>query len=189
MARPAPKHDRSLRRCAGVLSRVACLHARRHGIDTAPLIAAAGRTGDLIADPRARLGVANQIKFVELVATALEDALLGFHLVGDFDFRELGLLYYVAASADTFGSALRRVERYIKLQNDGVRLKVSRGKTVRVQLVYVGVARHTDVHQIGAMIALLIRVSRHVTGQPLNPVAVRIMHRISGDKSKLEKFF
>jgi AraC-like DNA-binding protein len=188
MAKPAPKQDRSLRRCAGVLSRVAYLHARRHGIDTAPLIAAAGLTNDLIADPSARIGVANQIKFVELVAAALGDALLGFHLAGEFDFREVGLLYYVAASADTFGSALRRVERYVKIQNDGVRLKVSKGKTVRVRLVYVGVARHTDVHQIGAMIALLIRVGRHLTGQPLKPVAVRIMHRISGDKAKLEKF-
>jgi AraC-like DNA-binding protein len=188
MARPAPKQDRSLRRCAGVLTRVAYLHAKRHGIDTAPLIASAGLTSDLIADSTARLAVANQIKFVELVAAALGDALFGFHLVGDFDFREVGLLYYVAASADTFGSALRRVERYIKIQNDGVRLKVSRGKTIRVQLVYVGVARHTDVHQIGAMIALLIRVGRHLTGQTLKPVVVRIMHRISGDKSKLEKF-
>lgn len=188
MAKPAPKQDRSLRRCAGVLSRVAYLHAKRHGIDTAPLLASAGLTSDLMTDPSARLGVANQIKFVDLVAAALGDALLGFHLVGDFDFREVGLLYYVAASADTFGSALRRVERYVKIQNDGVRLRVSRGKTVRVRLAYVGVARHTDVHQIGAMIALLIRVGRHLTGQPLKPVAVRIMHRISGDKSKLEKF-
>jgi AraC-like DNA-binding protein len=188
MATPAPHQDRSLRRCAGVLSRVAYLHAKRHGIDTAPLIESAGLTADLIVDPSARLGVANQIKFVELVAAALGDELFGFNLVRDFDFREVGLLYYVAASADTLGSALSRVERYIKIQNDGVRLKVSRGKTVRLRLAYVGVPRHTDVHQIGAMIALLIRVGRHLTGQPLKPVVVRLMHRISGDKPKLEKF-
>ena len=187
MATPAQSQDRSLRRCAGVLSRVAHLHAKRHGIDTAPLLERAGLSAELLGDPSARLGVANQIKFVELIAAALGDELFGFHLVGDFDFREIGLLYYVAASADTFGSALRRVERYIKIQNDGVRLKVSRGKTVRVQLIYVGVSRHTDAHQIGAMIALLIRVSRYLTGRPLKPVVVRVMHRISGDKSALEK--
>lgn len=188
MAVPVQSQDRSLRRCAGVLSRVAYLYAKRHGIDTAPLIERAGLTAELLGDPSARLAVANQIKFVELVAAALGDELFGFHLAGDFDFREVGLLYYVAASADTFGSALRRIERYIKIQNDGVRLKVSRGKTVRVQLVYVGVPRHSDVHQIGAMVALLIRVGRHLTGRPLKPVAVRLMHRISGDKSALEKF-
>jgi hypothetical protein len=127
-AGPAASHDRSLRRCAGVRARVAYLHAKRHGIDTAPPIESAGLTAALIVDPSARLGVANQIKFVELVAAALGDELCGFHLAEDFDFREVGLLYYVAASADTLGDALNRVERYIKIQNDGVRLKVSRGK-------------------------------------------------------------
>lgn len=188
MAGPAPSHDRSLRRCAGVISRVAYLHAKRHGIDVAPLIEAAGLTAELILDRSATLGVANQIKFVELIAAALGDELFGFHLVENFDFREVGLLYYVAASADTLGSALSRIERYVKIQNDGVRLKISRGKTLRLRLVYVGVPRHTDVHQIGAMIAMLLRASRHLTARPLEPVAVRIMHRLSGDKSKLEKF-
>jgi len=188
MAGTAQSQDRSQRRCAGVLSRAAYLHAKRHGIDTEPLIERAGLTTELIADPSARLDVTCQIKFVELVAAALGDELLGFHLTRDFDFREAGLLYYVAASADTFGSALRRLERYFKIQNDGVRLKVSKGKTVRVQLVYVGVTRHTDVHQIGALIAMLIRVSRHLTGRPLKSLAVRVVHRISGDKSALEKF-
>ncbi len=87
-----------------------------------------GLTEDLIKDKNAQIGVANQIKFVELVAEALGDDLLGFHLAEDIDSREMGLLYYVAASADTMGDALRRVERYIKLQNEAVRFKVSAGK-------------------------------------------------------------
>lgn len=193
MPAPAQSQDRQIqdrapRRCAGVLSRVAYLHAKRHGVDVEPLIERAGLTVELLDDPSASLGVANQIKFVELVAAALGDELFGFHLAGKFDFREVGLLYYVAASADTLGSALSRVERYMKIQNDGVRLKVSRGKSVRLRLAYAGVPRHTDVHQIGAMIAILIRVSRHLTTRSLKPIAVRIMHRLSGDKSVLEKF-
>ena len=189
MARPASYQDRTLRRCAGVLSRVVYRHAESHGIDTGPLLKCAGLTADLIADLDATIGVANQIRFVELVAAKLGDELLGFHLTEDLDPREIGLLYYAAASADTLGSALSRIERYIKIQNDGVRLRLKRGKSVRLRLVYVGVVRHTDVHQIGAIIALLVRVCRHLTGRAIIPIAVRIMHRISGDKSGLEKFF
>ena len=188
MARPAPCQDKTLRRCAGVLSRVVYRHAESHGIDTEPLLKCAGLTDELIADPDATIGVANQIRFVELVAAKLGDELLGFHLTEDFDPREIGLLYYAAASADTLGNALNRVERYIKIQNDGVRLKISRGKSIRLRLVYVGVVRHTDVHQIDAIIALILRTCRHLTDRAIKPIVVRIMHRISGEKSKVEKF-
>jgi AraC-like DNA-binding protein len=187
MARPAKKQPSSSRRCAGVLSRIAYRHAVRRGVEVASLLAQAGLTQRDIEDRSATIGVVNQIKFVELVAAKLGDELLGFHLVEDFDFREIGLLYYVAASADTFGGALSRIERYAKIQNDGVDFKVIKGKTVRVRLHYTGVARHTDVHQIGSLIALIIRLARHLTGRTLKPTRVRIMHHIHGGKSELEK--
>ncbi len=187
MARSAQNQGRLSRQCGGLLARVAYLHAKRHGIDTEPLIKSAGLTTELIEDPSATIGVANQIKFVDLIAKALGDELLGFNLGANFDFREIGLLYYVAASADTLGNSLSRLERYVKIQNDGVRFKVTKGKSVRVRLVYAGVARHTDVHQIGAIIVLLIRVCRHLTNRPLKPTSARVMHRIGGDKAKLEK--
>ena len=97
--------------CGGVISRLVYACAKRKGVDVLPLLDQSGLTEDLIKDKNAQIGVANQIKFVELVAEALGDDLLGFHLAEDIDPREMGLLYYVAASADTMGEALRRVER------------------------------------------------------------------------------
>jgi AraC-like DNA-binding protein len=188
MARTARKQSGSPRRCGGVLSRVAYRHAVRSGIAAAPLLEQAGLTLREIEDRNARIGVVNQIKFVGLVATALGDELLGFHLADDFDFREIGLLYYVAASAETLGSALARVERYIKIQNDGVRFEVLKRKSIHLRLHYAGVARYTDVHQIGCMIALMIRIGRRLTGSTLQPAQVRIMHHIHRGKSELEKF-
>src|ERR1700683_4806921 len=128
--RPARKQPSSTQRCAGVLSRVAYRHALLSGLDVAPLLAQARLTLEEIKNRNTRIGVINQIKFVGLVATALGDELLGFHLVDDFDFREIGLLYYVAASADIFGSAMGRGERYIKIQNDGVRFVVLTRKSI-----------------------------------------------------------
>jgi AraC-like DNA-binding protein len=188
MAGQAQRQFTSQRRCAGVLTRVAYRYAKGRDIAVEELAEQAGLTREEIEDRNARLGVSNQIKFVELVAAALGDEFLGFHLVDASDFRENGLLYYVAASADTLGSALTRLERYVKIQNDGMRLKVSRGKTVHVRLYYAGVARHTDVHQIGATIALIIGVFRHLTSRPLKPTVVRVMHGLSASKSILENF-
>jgi AraC-like DNA-binding protein len=173
--------------CGGVISRLVYARAKHKGIDVEPLLKQAGLTEDVIKDRNASVGVANQIKFVDLVAEALGDDLLGFHLAEDFDPREIGLLYYVAASADTMGDALRRAERYIKLQNEAVRFKVSTGKSVRIRQQYTGVARHTDVHQMGAFISLLIKINRQLTGRELQPTHVRIMDRIA-DKSRLERY-
>jgi AraC-like DNA-binding protein len=188
MARPARRHPGPTRRCAGVFSRVAYRYATGRGIEVAPLLEQAGLTQEEIENRNARIGVVNQIKFVGLVATALGDELLGFHLVDDFDFREIGLLYYVAASAATLGAALGRVERYIKIQNDGVRFEVLKRKSIHLRFHYTGVVRYTDVHQIGCIIALMIRIGRRLTGSTLKPTQVRIMHHIHHGKSELEKF-
>ncbi len=188
MAGSARTYVSSVRRCGGVLSRLAYRRAAREGIDVGPLLKQAGLSPDVIADSGAQVGVANQIKFVALTAAALHDELLGFHLAEDLDFREIGLLYYVAASADTLGDAMRRAERYIRLQNEGVRIKVTAGKSIHIRLQYTGVARHTDVHQIGSFITLLIRICRRLTGRELTPTHVRIMHKIAGDKARLERY-
>jgi AraC-like DNA-binding protein len=188
MARQARKHPGPIRRCAGVLSRVAYRYGARNGVDIASLLEQAGLTQEEIKNRNARIGVINQIKFVGFVATALGDELLGFHLADDFDFGEIGFLYYVAASADTLGAALARVERYIKIQNDGVRFEIIKRRSVHLRLHYTGVARYTDVHQIGCMIALIIRIGRRLTRSTLEPTQVRIMHHIHRGKAKLEKF-
>lgn len=189
MARPARKQQpSSTRRCAGVLSRVAYEYARRRGVVVAPLLEKAGLTQKEIDSPNLRIGVVNQIKFVGLVAAALGDELLGFHLVDGFEFGAIGLLYYVAASAETLGAALNRVARYIKIQNDGLRFEVLPKKnSIHLRLHYTGVPRYTDVHQIGSMIALMIRIGRHLTGSTLKPTVARIIHHIHHGKSELEK--
>lgn len=175
------------RQSAGVLSRAAYEHAKHLGVDVDALLQQAGISRDAIADRAATVGSSNQIRFVQLVADALGDDLFGLHLAEALDFREIGLIYYAGASADTLGTALRRTERYIGIQNDGIRFTVSRGKTVRVRFHYVGLARHSDVHQIEASIALVIRILRHLTGRDLTPTRVRLMHARASRKADLER--
>ena len=177
----------SIRECGGMLSRLTYSRAQSRGVDVAPLLAQAGLTSAAIGDRDARVGVANQIDFVDRVAKALGDKSLGFHLAYDHDVRETGLLYYVAASADTLGTALRRVERYSGIQNEGVRIRVTRGKSVRISFDYSGVARHSDVQQIDFIIGSMLRMFRQLTGRALSPTCVQVMHRIGDDKRELER--
>jgi AraC-like DNA-binding protein len=181
------KQISSLRSCGGLLSRLAYARARQECIDVEPLLRKAGLTVEAIENKDAPLGVRNQIKFVELVANAVHDNLLGFHLAYTCDPREIGLLYYVAASAETLLDALLRVARYSFVVNDGIVVTVKRDDRLRVRFQYSGVARHTDTHQIESWMAALIRVCRKVTDRDLKPVHVRIMHARTQDSRGIEK--
>ncbi|MGA8968126.1 MAG: AraC family transcriptional regulator ligand-binding domain-containing protein [Pseudolabrys sp.] len=181
------KQISALRSCGGFLSRLAYARARQEGVDVESLLDKAGFTVGAIENKDTPLGVRNQIKFVDLVANAVHDKLLGFHLAFSYDPREIGLLYYVAASADTLFDSLLRAARYSTVVNDGIVLTVSRDPFLRVRFQYSGVARHTDTHQIEFWMASLIRVCRKVTDRDLKPVHVRIMHARTQDSREIER--
>ena len=87
----------------------------------------------------------------------LQDDYLGFRLAQGPDLRELGFLYYVAASSEMLGDALQQLTRYSGITNEGVSLKYLDGKNTGVAFHYIGVSRHLDRHQIEFFAAVLVR--------------------------------
>jgi AraC-like DNA-binding protein len=158
------------------------------GIDVAPLMMKAGVTRKQVEDDSVRLPVKGQIKFVELIADALQDDLLGFHLARDYDPRESGLLHFVLNSSDLLGEALRRAERYSTIVNEGMSLRVREGKELSVTFKYVGVERLLDRHQIEFWVAGLVRGCRQLTSRRLQPGYVGLVHRRKGGAPELVRF-
>ena len=137
-----------------------------------------------------RIGVGNQIKFLNLAADALPDEFLGIRLAQGLDLRELGLLYYVQASSDTLGDALRRAARYSYVtHNEGVRLRYRERNGISIAFEYVGVARLGDRHQIEFFVTTLVRICRHLTGHHLLPSGIKLMHRRVEMPSELRALF
>ncbi len=130
----------------GKITRLAYARAQAAGIELGPLLKKAGLTKQQIESLGTRLSVQRQISFLNLTASALQDAFLGFHLAQPPDLRELGLLYYVPASSEILGEALRRVTRYSSMANESLSLEYLEGKDIRIAFNYVGVARHLDRH-------------------------------------------
>ena len=112
---------------------------RRESISE-PLLKRSGLTKQQAKTPAARVAVSNQIKFLNLVADALQDDFLGIRLAQNFDLRELGLLYYVQASSATLSEALQRVARYSSIMNEGVRLTYCKRKDISMTFEYRGVS-------------------------------------------------
>ncbi len=177
----------ALRSCGGFLSRLAYERGRQEGIDVSSLLQKSGLTARAIENKEAQLAVRNQIKFLELVANAIHDRILGFHLAYAYDPREIGLLYYVAASAETLLESLLRAERYSAVVNDGITLTVQKGPLLHARFQYSGIARHTDTHQIEFWMASLIRICRKLTDRDLKPIYVRIMRPRTEEIREIEK--
>jgi AraC-like DNA-binding protein len=159
------------------------------GIDVAPLMVKADVTRKQVEDDSVRLAVKGQIKFVELVADALHEDLLGFHLGCEYDLREIGLLYFVWNSSKLLGDAFRRAERYSSIVNEAVCLRVrGNGNDLVLTSTYVGVKRLSDRHQMEFWVTSLVRICRQLTNRHLLPSYVRFVHRRNGGAAPLEKF-
>lgn len=173
---PARVGSERLPLASGGMSRLAYKHARAAGIDLEVPLEKAGLTHAQIENPRAPIKVRDQIKFLNLVASALEDDFLGFHLAQECDLREIGLLYYVLASSEILIDALQRGVRYSTIVNEGVSQTCIDSKSIGLSFDYVGVSRHPDRHQIEFWITALIRTCRHLTGFRVVPERVRLVH-------------
>jgi AraC-like DNA-binding protein len=171
------KRPDTIPKAGGGLTRLACAYAAEKGADVDLLLRKAGLSRGQIDDPDARLEVPRQITFLNLVAEALGDDLLGFHLSQNFDPRAVGLLHYVLASSDTFIEAIRRAARYSSIVNEGIRLTQREGTGIGLTFEYVGISRHLDRHQIEFWTAGLMRICRQLTNRHLTADSVTFVHR------------
>ena len=71
----------------GVATRLAAGRLREAGIVLRPLLRSAGLSAIQINNEDVRIGVARQIRFLELAAKALNDPVLGFRLACDGELR------------------------------------------------------------------------------------------------------
>ncbi len=187
-ARNSDQDLASIPMAQGGLSRLAIARLESAGVLVEPFLKRVGLTPELIADPEERLSVRSQIALLNEAAIALKDDCLGFTLARDFDPREIGLLYYVMASSQTLGDALKRVARYSRITNEALVFGYREGNRLIVSLSYSGVPRHSDRHQIEFCLFAAIRICRVLTGQNLIPQHFSISHHRSGGTSEMARF-
>ncbi|MDQ6436364.1 AraC family transcriptional regulator ligand-binding domain-containing protein [Mesorhizobium sp. LHD-90] len=172
----------------GLASRLAVAHLERRGINPGPLLRQAGLSPTALAD-RNRIPVISQMDFLVLVSRAVADDWIGLTLAADFDLREMGMLYYVAASSHRFGDALQRLERYARLGNEALVPRIAKGSVCRIGLAYTGVPRHLDRHQMEFLALAFVRLVRQLVGQKVMPVATSFVHHRSGDLREMMRHF
>ena len=91
---------------------------------------------------------ADQIEFLNLVAAATGDDLLGLHLAQHCELRGSGLFYYVLASSATLFDVCQRAARFSSADQRRRRAEFHRWPRDRHPLNFTGVSRHHDRHQV-----------------------------------------
>jgi AraC-like DNA-binding protein len=186
MARPGLG---SVPRTAGVATRAAYAKARKAGLAVGPLLARANLTAAQMDDPRASLVARDQVRFLDVVAGALNDDLFGFHIGRGLELREAGLFYYVMASSGTALEAIERIVRYGSLVNEGLLQRCRIGRTLDVTLSYIGASRHLDRHHTEGWAAMTVSLLRQLTATRITPVRVRFVHPRAECPAELTQFF
>jgi hypothetical protein len=97
----------------GVGARETLSYLDRHGIDAEPLLVKAELSRPQLSQDPGGVSVASQHRFLELAATETSDPLLGLHVAAEMDMRNIGILFYLAASSVTVADALDRLARYV----------------------------------------------------------------------------
>jgi AraC-like DNA-binding protein len=158
-------------------------------IDPAPLLIKSGLPSPLSSRALTQISFRSQSAFLDLAADALNDDLLGFHLALSFDFRALGFIYYVVASAETLGEALANEEEYSASLNEPVQLRSSRTSGMSVELSYEGLDPHLDRHFSEFWITGTLRLCRDFTNRELVPTSATMVHLRAGKVPEMDRYF
>jgi AraC-like DNA-binding protein len=172
----------------GLASRLALSRLNREGIDPLPLLKRANLSQAAL-DERKRISIASQIDFLSEASRALNDEWLGLTLAKQLDLREIGMIYYVAASSNSFGDALRRIARYSRVVSEALELQIDQGVTLNIVVSYAGFSRHTDRHQAEFLALVFLRICRKLIGHRIVPAAATFVHHRSENAAQIRQQF
>ncbi|RXT18183.1 MULTISPECIES: AraC family transcriptional regulator [unclassified Bosea (in: a-proteobacteria)] len=172
-----------------VLTILAAKELADNDIDYVPLLMKSGLPSSLSSDALSNMPVRSQSEFLDLAADALKDDLLGFHLALSFDFRALGFIYYVVASAETLAQALANEEEYSAILNEPVRLRSGRTSGLSVELSYEGLDPHLDRHFSEFWITGTLKQCRDFTSRELIPTSATMVHLRVGKVPEMDRYF
>jgi AraC-like DNA-binding protein len=174
----------------GFAARQAIAALRTHNIEVAPLLRRVGLLERALDSRQHRISAVAQVKLLEYAAEALDDSAFGLHLAQQANLRQAGLLFYVTSAARTIGETLQLYERYCRIVNEAVRVKLSPIQNgVVVELNFVGISRHHFRQNAEFVLAASLKGMRENVGRNVRPIRVTFAHPRNSNLEEFERFF
>jgi AraC-like DNA-binding protein len=188
MGAPSLSPLHSIPSTSGAAARLACAKLLAAGVPLAPLLSRAGLKAEQIDDPAARIELRAQVQLLDIAAEELKDDLFGFRMAKDFELRKIGLPYYILSSSNTLADALGDAERYTRIVNDGIQLRIDLNRETAIAIDCVGAELASSPHQMEFWLFGLIRICRQLTDTRLAPRLLKVRHRRDAPPSEFRTF-
>lgn len=173
----------------GLASREACRRLEARGLDWGAIGRRAGLPASWPKGTSYRIPVRVQNAFLEQAAAALDDPLFGMHLGIDLDLQDGAVLYYVCSTARDTRSVLKTLERYARIGNEAIRIRVSdepEGLAVSLRMV----PPHDLSGPFGLFcVTIIVKLLRDITGRQIRPVTVALSQSSTAGAKELRAFF
>lgn len=174
----------------GFAARQAIAVLRKRNIEVAPLLRRVGLSESDLENRQRRISAVAQVKLLELAAESLGDSAFGLHLAEQANLREAGLLFYVTSAARTIGETLPLYERYCRIVNEAVRVRLLRNENgVTIEINFVGLSRHQFRQNAEFVLAAHLKGMRESVGLNIRPIRVRFAHPRNSNLQEFERFF
>jgi AraC-like DNA-binding protein len=190
MVSTAEENDRQvLPTATGFAARQTLAFLRTRNVAFAPLLRRAGLSERDIDNRPTRISAAAQSKLLEYAAEAVDDSAFGLHLAERVNPRAAGLLFYVASAAINLGQALALYERYFRIVNEAVRLKLLRtSEGVVVEFNFPGLSRYGAQQNAEFGISVILMALREAAGRNLRPTRAAFTHARNSYLRAFERF-
>jgi AraC-like DNA-binding protein len=176
----APQHGMSPVRflwTRGVAARETLYYLDRREVDAEPLLSEAELSRQQLQQDPGGVSVVSQHRFLKLAAIRMNDPLLGLHVAAELDLRDIGLLYYLAASSATVSEALEQLARYGATSNEEIRLEILRRKDEVVLTFQPMIGLDVPREQFSELIALAFhRLLCTLTNRDFAPSRMSFAH-------------
>jgi AraC-like DNA-binding protein len=161
----------------GIAARESLRYLDRNGFDAEPLLSQAELSRGQLMQDQGGVSALSQHRFLEFASHETNDPLLGLHVAAEMDLRDIGLLYYLAASCATVAEALEHLERYAATTTEDVRLEISPQKDETLLTFRRGPSLDEPLRQYSEMIALAFnRVLCRLTNRDFAPSRMTFAH-------------
>lgn len=143
-----------------------------------------------VREPDARIPFAKHVALVEAVARHFGDSCFGLHFASRVDILDAGTIGYVVANSPKLGDAFRNLVSYLGIFTEGVRphLEIEdRLAVVSLEIIDPDVRRTQQIYEGGA--AMIMNLSRFVTGRRLIPEWVEFRHKRKQDLDEFQRYF
>ena len=166
-------------------------HARRCGVDVAPVLARHGLDEASLARPGARVPARTDDRVWAELSEAIGDDDLGVHLAeGWVSASSFGVVGFLARASDTVGDAIAQAQRWQRLVKDDNHIGIVRGPRGATVTEMPGPERGAWPRAVAeAILANYVALARAWSGAPIAPIEVRFQHAAPRDTRELERFF